>query len=113
LLQELISLLQLPYEAVEADANYDIEEALPYIFSEMKAKPVTPKNPRGHQKDEFQVKKNTIIFSANLEMYIRGKMTTRGRTYFHSSSPLHSGRVYQGRFLLYPAFHPKYFTQNL
>ena len=107
-----MSLFQLPREAVVADANYNTEEVLAYIFYEMKAKPVIPKNPRDYQKDDFQVKKNTIICPGNLEMHRRGKMTTRGRTYLQYSCRLYYGRLYQGRFLIYPVFHPKYFTQK-
>jgi len=112
LLRELMSLFQLSCEAVVADANYDVENILSYIFYEMKAMPIIPKNPRGHQKDEFQVKKNTIICPGNLEMHRRGKMTTRGRTYLQYSCPLYYGKVYQGQFLVCPAFHPKYFKQK-
>ena len=112
LLKELMSHFQLPLEAVTADANYDTEEILSYIFHEMKAMPVIPKNPRGPQKDDFKVKRNTIICPANLEMHRKGKMTTRGRTYLQYSCPLYYGKRYKGQFLLCPVSHPKYFSQR-
>lgn len=112
LLKELMLYFQLPVKAVAADANYDTEEILSYIFYEMKAMPVIPKNPRRTQKDDFRAKKNTIICPANLEMYRRGKMTTGGRTYLQYSCPLYHGKKYKGRFLLCPASHPKYFSQK-
>lgn len=112
LLKELMLNFQLPIKAVTADANYDTEEILSYIFHEMKAMPVISKNPRGPQKDDFKIKKNTIICPANLEMHRKGKMTTRGRTYLQYSCPLYYGKIYKGRFLLCPASHPKYFSQK-
>lgn len=112
LLQELRASFQLSVEAVVADANYDTEEILSYILSEMKALPVIPKNPRGQQKHGFQVKKDTILCPGNLKMHRRGKMTTRGRTYLQYSCPLYYGNNLQGRLLMCPAFHPKYFQQK-
>ena len=112
MLKELQQSCQISIKAVTADANYDTEEILSYIFHEMKAMPVIPKNPRGPRKDDFKVKKNTIICPANLEMHRRGKMTTRGRTYLQYSCPLYYGKRYKGHFLLCPASHPKYFSQK-
>lgn len=45
-------------------------------------------------------------------MHRKGKMTTRGRTYLQYSCPLYYGKKYQGRLLVCPAFHPKYFSQK-
>jgi hypothetical protein len=112
MLKELQQSCQISIKAVTADANYDTEEILSYIFHEMKAMPVIPKNPRGPRKDDFKVKKNTIICPANLEMHRRGKMTTKGRTYLQYSCPLYYGKKYKGHFLLCPASHPKYFSQK-
>lgn len=112
LLKELMLYYQLPIKSVTTDANYDTEEILSYIFHIVKAMPVIPKNPRGHRKDEFHVKRNTIICPANLEMHRRGKMTTRGRTYLQYSCPLYYGKRYKGQFLVCPASHPKYFEQK-
>lgn len=112
MLKKLREYFELPVESVTADANYDTEEILSFIFKKMKAMPVIPKNPRGHKRDDFTVYKNTIICPANLEMHRRGKMTTRGRTYLQYSCPLYYGKKYKGHFLLCPASHPKYFSQK-
>lgn len=112
MLKKLREYFELPVESVTADANYDTEEILSFIFKEIKAMPVIPKNPRGHKRDDFTVYKNTIICPANLEMHRRGKMTTRGRTYLQYSCPLYYGKKYKGHFLLCPASHPKYFSQK-
>jgi hypothetical protein len=77
-----------------------------------KAMVVIPKNPRGPQKHDFQVKKDTIICPGNLKMHGRGKMTARGRTNLQYSCPLHYGKSLQGHFLMYPIFHPKHFQQK-
>ena len=112
MLKELLQSYQIPIKAVTADANYDSEEILSYIFHEMKAIPVIPKNPRGPKKEDFQVKKNTIICPANLEMHRKGKMNSRGRIYLQYSCPLYYGKKYQGQFLICPSSHPKYFSQK-
>jgi len=113
LLKRLKSYSPLNIQAVTADANYDVEEILSYIFHEIKAMPVIPRNPRGHhQKGDFTVHKDTIVCPANLKMHRRGKMTTRGRTYLQYSCPLYYGKNYQGQFLVCPASHPKYFSQK-
>jgi transposase len=112
LLQELRAFFQLPVEAVAADANYDTEEILSFIFYDMKALPVIPKNPRGQPKLGFQLRKNSILCPGNLKMHRRGKMTVRGRTYLQYSCPLYYEKNLQSRFLACPAFHPKYFQQK-
>lgn len=113
LLKELKSYSFMNIEAITADANYDSEEILSYIYHEINAMPVVPRNPRGHhQREDFIVHKDIIICPANLTMHRRGKMTTRGRTYLQYSCPLHYGKKYQGKFLVCPASHPKYFSQK-
>ncbi len=113
LLKRLKSYSPMNIQAVTADANYDVEEILSYIFHEIKGMPVIPRNPRGHhQREDFTVHKDTIICPANLKMHRRGKMTTRGRTYLQYSCPLYYGKKYQGQFLACPASHPKYFSQK-
>jgi hypothetical protein len=112
LLRELRVFFQLPVEAVAADANYDTEEILSYILYDMKALPVIPRNPRGQQKNGFQVKKSFVLCPGNPKMHRRGKMTVRGRTYLQYSCPLYYEKNLQGRFLTCPAFHPKYFQQK-
>jgi len=88
LLKRLKSYSPMNIQAVTADANYDVEEILSYIFHEIKAMPAIPRNPRGHhQREDFTVHKDTIICPANLKIHRRGKMTTRGRTYLQYSCP--------------------------
>jgi len=112
LLRELVSEFRLPVEDVVADANYDTEDILSYIFKDMKARPVIPRNPRSSQKDPFKVKKDVVLCPADLEMHRKGKMNVHGRIYLQYSCPLHWGKKYQGQYLLCPAGHPKFITQK-
>lgn len=112
MLKELLRSCPIPIKAITADANYDAEEILSYIYHEIKAMPVIPKNPRGPKKDDFQIKKNTVICPANLEMQRKRKMNSRGRIYLQYSCPLYYGKKYEGQFLVCPASHPKYFSQK-
>ena len=112
MLKELLRSCPIPIKAVTADANYDSEEILSYIFHEIKAMPVIPKNPRGLKKEEFHVEKDNIICPANLGMHRKGKMNSRGRIYLQYSCPLYYGKKYKGQFLACPASHPKYFSQK-
>lgn len=112
LLKELLRACPIPVKSVTADANYDTEEILSFIFHEIKASPVIPKNPRGPKKDDFQLKKDTVICPANLTMHRKGKMNSRGRIYLQYSCPLYYGKKYKGQFLVCPASHPKYFSQK-
>jgi len=112
MLKELLSSCPIPIKAITADANYDAEEILSYIYHGIKAMPVIPKNPRGPKKEDFQVKKNTVICPANLEMHRKGKMNSRGRIYLQYSCPLYYGKKHEGQFLVCPASHPKYFLQK-
>jgi len=112
LLKEVVSYLDLPIENVLGDANYDTEDILSYIFHEMKAAPVIPRNPRRAQHKHFKIKKNVIICPANLEMHRKGKMTVKRITYLQYNCPLHWGKKYKGQYLLCPAGHPKYISQK-
>jgi hypothetical protein len=111
LLEELSS-FGLCIKSVLGDANYDTEAILSYIFHEMKASPVIPRNPRNQQKEGFKIKKNNIICPAALQMNRKGKMTVKGITYLQYNCPLHWGKAYQGEYLICPAAHPKYFKQK-
>ena len=112
LLKELALYFDLCIKNVIGDANYDTEEILSYIFHEMRAAPVIPRNPRSKQHEHFKIKKNTILCPADLEMHRKGKMTVKGITYLQYNCPLHWGKKYRGQYLLCPAGHPKYFNQK-
>jgi hypothetical protein len=112
LLKELTTLFSLSIKYVIGDANYDTEDILSHILDEMKATPIIPRNPRSTQHEDFKIKKNIILCSADLEMHRRGRMTVKGKTYLQYSCPLHYGKNYKGLFLICPAAHPKYFSQK-
>jgi hypothetical protein len=112
LLREAREALALAPECVLGDANYDTEEILSYIFSDMKAEPVIPRNRRNIPPAAFTVKNGAVICPANLEMPRRGKMTVKGRTYVQYVCPIHWRIKVRRRYLLCPASHPKFLSQK-
>ncbi len=112
LLQDMMCQLQFPVSHVLGDANYDTEHILKHIVSEMKAQPVIPLNPRNRQNDSFQIKKDTVLCPANLEMHRKGRMKNQNRIYLQFNCPLYWGKNYQGKYLLCPCGHPKFFNQK-
>lgn len=112
MLKELMNFFSLPVKYVMGDANYDTEEILSYIFDQLKAIPIIPKNPRRAQSQEFKIRKDTVLCAADLKMYRKGKMTVKGKTYLQYCCPLHYGKNYQGLYLICPMGHPKYFSQK-
>ena len=112
LLKELASCFDFPVENVIADANYDTEEILSYIYHQMKAAPIVPRNPRRSEIESFTVKRDTVLCPANLEMHKKGKMTSKGITYLQYTCPLHWGKKYKGQYLICPANNPKYTNQK-
>jgi hypothetical protein len=88
LLREAQESLFLSAECVIGDANYDTEEILSYIFIEMKAEPIIPRNRRYTPPTSFTIKKGIVICPGLLEMHRRGKMTVKGRTYIQYACPL-------------------------
>jgi hypothetical protein len=112
LLREARQSLPLPAESVTADANFDTEEILSYIFVEMGAMPVIPRNLRYTPPSSFTLKRGIVTCPGLLEMQRRGKMNVKGRTYIQYACPLHWGKKYQGQYLLCPAGHPKFFKQK-
>jgi hypothetical protein len=112
LLEEMASQFQFPVSHVVGDANYDTEDILKHIVSEMKARPVIPLNPRRRQKDSFQLKKDTVLCPANLEMHRKGRMKNQNRIYLQYSCPLYWGKKYKGQYLFCPIGHPKFFKQK-
>jgi hypothetical protein len=112
LLREAREALGLSPECVIGDANYDTEEILSYIFSEMKAEPVIPRNRRSMITAAFTAKNGVIICPANLAMQRRGKMTVKGRTYIQYVCPLHWRQKVRRQYLLCPASHPKFLSQK-
>ncbi|MBN1272980.1 MAG: transposase [Candidatus Aminicenantes bacterium] len=103
---------QFPVSHVLGDANYDTEDILEYVVSEMKAQPVIPLNPRRRQKDSFQIKKDTVLCPANLKMHRKGRMKNNNRVYLQYSCPLYWGKKYKGQYLSCPIGHPKFFKQK-
>lgn len=112
LLREAREALGLAPECVIGDANYDTEEILSYIFSEMRAEPVIPRNRRNIPPAAFTVKNGVVTCPANLEMPRRGKMTVKGRTYVQYICPIHWRKKCRRQYLLCPASHPKFLSQK-
>jgi len=112
LLREAREALGLSPECVIGDANYDTEEILSYIFSEMRAEPVIPRNRRNIPPAAFTVKNGVVTCPANLEMPRRGKMTVKGRTYVQYICPIHWRKKCRRQYLLCPASHPKFLSQK-
>jgi hypothetical protein len=112
MLKELHQNFSLPVEVVAGDANYDVEDILKYIIEQMKAEAMIPRNPGNTQNTPYTVKKDKIYCQADLPMYRKGKMTTKGITYFQYSCPLHWSKEFRGRYILCPAGHPKFIKQK-
>jgi hypothetical protein len=112
MLKEVHQSLPLPIEAVAGDASYDAEDILRYIIEQMKAEAVIPRNPGNTQNTPYTVKKDKIYCQAELPMYRKGKMTTKGITYCQYSCPLHWSKEFRGKYLLCPAGHPKFLKQK-
>ena len=112
MLKELHQNFSLPIEAVAGDANYDAEYILKYIVEQMKAEAMIPRNPGNTQNTPYTVKKDKVYCQAELPMYRKGRMTTKGITYFQYSCPLHWSKEFRGIYLLCPAGHPKFLKQK-
>jgi len=112
LLREARESLAISPEAVIGDANYDTEEILSYIFFDLKAEPIIPRNRRTIPPTSFTIKRGIVTCPGLLEMRRRGKMTVKGRTYIQYACPLHWSKKYRGQYLLCPASHPKFFSQK-
>ena len=112
MLKELHQDFSLPIEVAAGDANYDAEDILKYIIEQMKAEAMIPRNPGNTQNTPYTVKKDKIYCQAELPMYRKGRMTTKGITYFQYSCPLHWSKEFRGIYLLCPAGHPKFLKQK-
>lgn len=101
-------------EAVAGDAQYDSEEILEFIVSQLKASPVIPHNPRNEQTIGHQIKGGKVYCAAELPMVHRGKMTVKstGITYRQYGCPLHWRKKIAQQYLFCPAQHPKYVEQK-
>jgi hypothetical protein len=112
LLEKLHQDFSLPVEVVAGDANYDVEAILTYIIEEMKAEAMIPRNPRNTQDTHYSLKKDGVYCQAELPMYRKGKMTTKGITYLQYSCPLHWSKEFRGQYLLCHVGHPKFLRQK-
>lgn len=71
-----------------------------------------PRNPHNTQHTAYTVKRAAIYCEADIPMYRKGKMPTKGITYLQYSCPLHWSKEFQGQYLLCPAGHPKFIQQK-
>jgi len=112
LLKQLRHDHSLAIKTVIGDANYDTETILDHIINNMKAEAVIPRNPGNTQNTPYTIRKGQVYCQAELAMYRKGKMRSKGITYCQYSCPLYWSQQYQGKYLLCPAGHPKYFNQK-
>ena len=109
-----IPLLDLPaacfdlsYESVCADTEYDVEGILKHIILDFNAEAFIPRNPRNTtDKSGFQRQGENVICPGGLQMYRRGRGTTKGITYVQYSCPFFYGK--RPDLLFCPVDHPKF-----
>jgi len=110
LLKNASGALNLTFQSVSGDAEYDVERILRYIVKDSKAEAFIPRNPRNTQDTSgFQRRRDNVTCPADLTMYRKGKMTVDGVTYVQYSCPFYWGR--KPDLLMCPVNHPK-FTQQ-
>jgi len=112
MLEKLSQEFQLPVKKVLGDANYDSESILKFVMEDMKAMAFIPRNPRNTQNTPYTIKKEKVYCQADLPMYRKGKMTSKGITYCQYSCPLYWSPGFQSTYLFCPVIHPKYFSQK-
>ena len=78
LLKRLCEDFQLSVMQVLRDANYDSESIIKFIMEDMKAMAFIPRNPRNTQNTPYTIKKDRLYCQADLPMYRKGKMTSKG-----------------------------------
>ena len=89
MMKELCQAFQLPVKQVLVDSNYDSESIIKFIFEDMKAKAFIPMNPRNKQNTIYTIKRDKVYCQANLPMYRKGKMKSKGIVYCQYSCPFH------------------------
>jgi len=89
-----VSSLKLSPETVTADAHYDAENILKFIFEQMRAIPIIPRNPGSAQGENYAIIKGKIHCLAGLEMYRKGKMYVKkaGISYCQYCCPINYGK---------------------
>lgn len=111
LLNAARSSLELQYDSVAADAEYDSEAILSHIVNELKAQPFIARNPRRTQDASgFRLDGQHVFCPGDLPMYRRGKMTVKGVSYIQYQCPFHFGK--RPDLLMCPADHPKFISQK-
>jgi len=111
LLNAARSSLELQYDSVAADAEYDSEAILSHIVNELKAQPFIARNPRRTQDASgFRLDGQHVSCPGDLPMYRRGKMTVKGVTYIQYQCPFHFGK--RPDLLMCPVDHPKFISQK-
>lgn len=103
-------------KAVMGDAIYDTAPILKYVVKDLKAKPRISRNPRNTRaasQHPFSKSGNPIC-QAQLEMINYGSFYDKKQSRWRRKwiCPLHHSKKYARRFLLCPAFHPKFFSQK-
>ena len=103
-------------KAVMGDAIYDTSPILKYIVKDLKAKPRISRNPRNTQNPsrlQFSKSGNPIC-QAQLEMLNYGSFYDKKQNRWRRKwiCPLHHSKKLSRKFIVCPAFHPKFFSQK-
>jgi transposase len=109
LLKEVSDSLKLSPQTVTADAHYDAENILKFIFEQMRAIPIIPRNPGSAQGENYTIIKGKIHCLAGLEMYRKGKMHVKkaGISYCQYCCPINYGKK-QTEHMFCPILHEKF-----
>ena len=111
LLDSAQSALELQYESVAADAEYDSEAILRHIVNELNARPFIARNARSVPNTSgFRIDKQHVLCPGDLRMYRRGRMTVKGVTYIQYQCPFYFGK--RPDLLMCPVDHPKFSSQK-
>ena len=111
LLDSARSSLDLQYDSVAADAEYDSEAILRHIVNELEARPFVARNPRRAQDASgFRLDGQHVFCPGDLLMYRRGRMTVKGVTYIQYQCPFYFGK--RPDLLMCPVDHPKFSSQK-
>jgi hypothetical protein len=113
LFKEHMKLIGLLPEAVAADAIYDCEEILRFIFDELHAQPVIPRNPRNTAKYRNLGKlsaRGTPICIAGFEMKYWGKFRDSNRIRLKFVCPITHSKTFAKKVPICPWNHPNFLS---
>ncbi|HCG76803.1 MAG: DDE transposase [bacterium (Candidatus Ratteibacteria) CG_4_10_14_3_um_filter_41_18] len=96
-------------KGILADANFDSESILKYIFEELKAYPYIARNPRRRTNQEYQLSSSGArVCIAGFEMVYWGKFRDRGKERLKFVCPITHSKSFQKEHPYCPWFHPRF-----